>query len=212
MIGLSTLILYTTGAIVIIISPGPDFIYVTTRGIAQGRLAGILSAAGISIGLSIHTALAAFGLTAILNTSNIAFQTIKFTGAAYLFYLGIRALFSKGNLKISGDNKNLNKTSIIRQGIFTNVFNPKAIITFMAFIPQFINPLNKAATFQIILLGGILAFLAIVWFGVVGFFAGAIGSWLSRKVVFQKIIHWLTTSVLLGLGLRLAFLRRTPSE
>lgn len=204
-----TLLIYSIGAIVIVVSPGPDFLYVTTRGISQGRFAGILSAAGISIGLIIHTTLAALGLSAILNTSEIAFQTIKYIGAAYLVYLGVKAFVYRENISLINDDKQLNKQSIIRQGIFTNVFNPKAIVTFMAFIPQFVNPIEKNAAFQIIILGGILSFLAIIWFGIVGFFAGAIGNWLSKKILYQKLIRWFTSSVLIGLGLRLAFLKRT---
>lgn len=208
MLNFSTLLMFTIGAVMIIISPGPDFLYVTTRGISQGRAAGILSAAGISIGLIIHTGLAAFGLSAILSTSGVAFQTVKYMGAAYLVYLGVKALVDHDHLTAARDNRQLDHASIVRQGIFTNVFNPKAIITFMAFIPQFINPVNKGAAIQIVLLGGILAFLAIVWFGIVGYFAGAIGAWLSANTFYQKLIRWVTGSVLIALGLRLAFLRR----
>src|SRR5512138_2167117 len=95
MISSGTLLLYTIGALVIIVSPGPDFIYVTTRGIAQGRVAGLLSAAGISLGLMAHTLLAALGLSALLRTSGIAFQTVKYVGAAYLLYLGIKMFLNK---------------------------------------------------------------------------------------------------------------------
>ncbi len=212
MLDFSTLLLYSVGAIVIIVSPGPDFLYVTTRGISQGRVAGILSAAGISIGLVIHTTLAALGLSAILNTSEITFQTIKYIGAAYLIYLGVKTLVYGENINLIDSDKHLNKKSIVRQGIFTNVFNPKAIVTFMAFIPQFINPVEKNAAFQIIILGGILSFLAIIWFGIVGLFAGAIGNWLSKKILYQKMIRWFTSSVLIGLGLRLVFLKRTNQK
>ena len=208
MLSLPTLLLYTTGAIVIIISPGPDFLYVTTRGISQGRKAGVLSAAGISIGLTIHTALAALGLSAILNTSDIAFQTVKFIGAGYLIYLGLSTLMKGKNLTLISDKKNIDTMSVVKQGILTNVFNPKAIITFMAFIPQFINPSNKSATIQIIVMGGILSFLAVIWFGIVGFFAGAIGMWLSKQSLYQKLIRWLAGCIIIGLGLRLAFTRR----
>ncbi len=206
MISPGTLLLYTMGALVLIISPGPDFIYVTTRGIAQGRIAGVLSATGISIGLMVHTTLAALGLSALLQTSGVAFQTVKLMGAAYLIYLGIKVFLDKEALIQHGQNTvKLNRLAVVRQGIATNVFNPKAIITFMAFIPQFINPTDSHATLQIIILGGIIAFLAIVWFGIVGYFAGTLGRWLSRQVYFQRIIRWGTSCILLGLGLRLAF-------
>ncbi|MBN2004842.1 MAG: LysE family translocator [Anaerolineae bacterium] len=202
------LLLYTLGAMVIIISPGPDFIYVTTRGIAQGRIAGVLSAAGISIGLMVHTTLAALGLSALLQTSGVAFQAVKFAGAAYLIYLGVKVFLNKESLIQQGEQvTRLNRFAILRQGIATNVFNPKAIITFMAFIPQFINPTNSSATLQIIILGGIIAFLAVVWFGIVGYFAGTLGKWLCRQQQVQRIIRWATGCVLLGLGVRLAFSR-----
>ena len=206
MISSGTLLLYTLGALVLIMSPGPDFIYVTTRGIAQGRVAGLLSAAGISLGLMVHTTLAALGLSTLLRTSGIAFQTVKLIGAAYLLYLGIRMFMNKESLIHPGQSSmKLDKLSIVRQGIVTNVFNPKAILTFMAFIPQFINPADKLAAVQISLLGGIIAFQAIVWFGLVGYFAGTLGKWLSRQASVQRLIQWCTGCILVGLGLRLAF-------
>lgn len=209
MISSATIILYTIGAAILIISPGPDFIYVTTRGIAQGRKAGILSAAGISIGLLIHTVLASLGLSALLQTSGFLFQAVKYTGAAYLIYLGINALISKDNLIQQDVNTvKLNGGTVFRQGVLTNVFNPKAIITFMAFIPQFINPADGTASIQIAILGGIIAFLAIVWFGIIGYFAGALGGWLSKQTYFKKALRWVTGCVLIGLGVRLAFTKR----
>ena len=205
MISTETLLLYTVGALIIIIAPGPDFIYVTTRGIAQGRLAGILSAIGISLGLMVHTTLAAVGLSALLQTSGIAFQTVKWLGAAYLLYLGIKMFLDKESL--IQQNKNMikiNRLAIVRQGIATNVFNPKAILTFMAFIPQFINPTDKTVAIQITILGGIIAFIAIMWFGLVGYFAGTLGKWLWQRPPVQRIIRWGAGCILVGLGLRLA--------
>ena len=205
MISSGTLLLYTLGALVIIVSPGPDFIYVTTRGIAQGRVAGLLSAAGISLGLIVHTILASLGLSTLLQTSGIAFQTVKLVGAAYLFYLGIKVFLNKENLIQPGQSDvKLDRLAIVRQGMATNVFNPKAILTFMAFIPQFINPADQLAAVQISLLGGIIAFLAIVWFGLVGYFAGTLGKWLGRQAVVQRFIRWGTGCILVGLGVKLA--------
>lgn len=205
MIDSGTLLLYTIGALVIIVSPGPDFLYVTTRGIAQGRVAGLLSAAGISLGLIVHTILASLGLSTLLQTSGIAFQTVKLVGAAYLFYLGIKVLLNKESLIQPGQSDvKLDRLAIVRQGMATNVFNPKAILTFMAFIPQFINPADQLAAIQISLLGGIIAFIAIVWFGLVGYFAGTLGKWLSRQALLQRFIRWGTGCILVGLGVKLA--------
>ena len=205
MISIETLLLYTVGALVIIISPGPDFIYVTTRGIAQGRLAGILSALGISLGLIVHTTLAAFGLSALLQSSGIAFQSVKLVGACYLLYLGLKMFMNKDGLVQQGKTViKMERPTIVRQGIATNVFNHKAIVTFMAFIPQFINPTDHTAALQIIILGGIISFLAIAWFGLVGYFAGTLGKWLCQRPAIQRVVRWAAGCVLVGLGLRLA--------
>lgn len=203
------LFLYLMSATVIIISPGPDFIYVITRGIAQGRKAGVYSALGISIGLIVHTGLAAFGLSALLCTSGFAFNIVKFLGAGYLIYLGIKTLLSNNVLRPDSKNVGQSKSfTIFRQGVLTNVFNPKAIITFMAFLPQFITPGEGNTSFQIFLLGGLLALLAMIWFGIVGYFAGYFGLWLSGKENFRIIIKWISGTVLLGLGIRLAVAKR----
>ena len=200
-------LLFWVSSTLIIISPGPDFIYVTTRGIAQGKKAGLLSALGISFGLIVHTLLAAFGLSALLSTSGLAFSIVKYLGAGYLFYLGISAIFKRNYIQFKTASSTQNHNSIFRQAVFTNVFNPKAIITFMAFIPQFINPKGHTC-FQIILLGSILAFLAAVWFGFVGYCAGTFGFWLSTKHQVQKFIKWISSLVLVSLGVRLLYSKR----
>ena len=200
-------LLFFVSSIIIIMSPGPDFIYVTTRGIAQGKKAGLLSALGISLGLIVHTLLAAFGLSAILSTSGIAFSIVKYLGAGYLFYLGIFAILKKNYVKLEKTSNNQNHNSIFRQAVFTNIFNPKAVITFMAFIPQFINPKGHACI-QIILLGSLLALLAAIWFGFVGYCAGTFGFWLSTKHQVQKFIKWISSLVLISLGVRLLYSKR----
>jgi threonine/homoserine/homoserine lactone efflux protein len=204
-----SLLLYTAGAMMIIISPGPDFIYVISRGMSQGRSAGLYSALGISLGLTVHTALAALGLSALLSVSGAAFWAVKIAGAAYLFYLGVKMLLKRDGFGLRKDGRRFNKTAIVRQGVLTNVFNPKAVLTFMAFIPQFIDPSDGTAALRIVLMGGILAFLAMLWFGLVGCFAGAVGEWISRKPFYGKLIQRLTGCVLIALGLRLALMKRS---
>ncbi len=207
--GLPALLLYTAGAVVIIISPGPDFIYVISRGMSQGRSAGLYSALGISLGLTVHTALAALGLSALLSVSGAAFWAVKIAGAVYLFYLGVKTLANSGGQGWCRGDRKFNRTAIVRQGIFTNVFNPKAVVTFMAFIPQFIDPADGTASTRIVIMGGILAFLAMAWFGLVGCFAGALGDWMSKNPVYRKAVRRLTGCVLIALGLRLALMKKT---
>jgi threonine/homoserine/homoserine lactone efflux protein len=199
--------LFIISSIVIIIAPGPDFIYVTTRGVSGGSKAGLISAFGISSGLLVHTLFAAFGLSAIIQASRIAYLVIKYFGAAYLIYIGIKAIFSKNKANKTEDlgiDKNRN---IFKQGILTNVFNPKAIVTFMAFLPQFVNVHISHPISQFILLGIILSSMAVIWFGIIGYFAGFFGSIIKRNNLIQSTIKYISGSVMILLGLRLAIKR-----
>ena len=189
-------------SIVIIIAPGPDFLYVTTQGVSQGRKAGTLSALGISVGLLIHTLLAAFGLSAIIQSSRIIYLVIKYIGAGYLVFLGIKMLITKAQLL--EDAKPANKRKAFHQGVLTNVFNPKAIITFMAFLPQFVDAKINHPISQFMFLGVILSAIAVLWFGVVGYFAGLVGVFIKTNQRVQRWIRYLSGSVLVFLGLRLA--------
>lgn len=204
-------LLYVVAAALIIVSPGPDFLYVMTRGMAQGRRAGVLSAAGISLGLLFHTSFAALGLSAILRSSEQAFSVVKYAGAAYLVYIGLQSLLSKrGALALEVEaRRNADGILILKQGVMTNILNPKAIITFMAIIPQFVRPERGDATLQIILLGCTLSLLAVLWFSLVGYFSGVIGSFVSTRPWFRQTMQRLMGTVLIGLGVRLAFQRRS---
>lgn len=208
----NSFIIYLIAAALIIIAPGPDFIYVMTRGMAQGRRAGVLSAAGISMGLLFHTSFAALGLTAILRSSEEAFAVVKYLGAGYLVYIGIQSLLSKrGALAIESRiaSSNVDGFVVFKQGVLTNILNPKAIITFMAIIPQFVRPDHGSATLQIAGLGCTLALIAVLWFSVVGYFSGVIGSFVSTRSWFRQAMQGLLGAVLIGLGVRLAFQRRS---
>jgi threonine/homoserine/homoserine lactone efflux protein len=203
MVGIINLPLFIITSIIIIVAPGPDFIYVTTRGVSQGKKAGTVSALGISVGLLIHTLLAAFGLSAIIQTSRIAYIAIKYIGAGYLIFLGLKTFITRDQL-FSRNEENDNKKNVFRQGILTNVFNPKAIVTFMAFLPQFVDISISHPIWQFMCLGVILSFIAVLWFGVVGYFAGLIGTFIRKNYFLQNGIKYLSGSILILLGLRLA--------
>jgi threonine/homoserine/homoserine lactone efflux protein len=196
--------LFIISSIIIIIAPGPDFIYVTTRGISDGNKAGVTSAIGISAGLLIHTLFAAFGLSAIIQASRIAYSIIKYLGAGYLIFIGIKAIISKNKIDEFKTDRTYNNGNIFKQGILTNVFNPKAIVTFMAFLPQFVNVNISHPVTQFTLLGLILSTMAIIWFGFVGYFAGIFGSIIKRNKIIQDGIKYISGSIMILLGLRLA--------
>jgi len=204
--GIVNLPLFIISSIIIVIAPGPDFIYVTTRGISEGSKSGMLSAIGISTGLLVHTMFAAFGLSAIIQSSVLAYQVIKYLGAGYLIYLGIKALLGKEDNKTK-EIENYSKTGVFRQGVITNVFNPKAVVTFVAFLPQFVNAHITNPVTQFFELGLILAFIAAAWFGIVGYFAGIIGAYIKKNIWFRRVIKYISGTVMVSLGLKAAFSR-----
>jgi threonine/homoserine/homoserine lactone efflux protein len=204
----SNLALFIAASWILIITPGPDMIYVVTRGISQGKKAGIISAIGITLGILVHTVFAAFGLAIILRTSALAFLAVKFAGAVYLIYLGVKAIKNKSDLKLNNDKAKTGIRTIFIQGILSNVLNPKIALFFLAFLPQFVNPEHGSASVQMALLGLTFALFGIVFLVLLGYFAGRIGSWLSNHQKCTQKIRWFTGSILIALGLRLAFMQR----
>ena len=198
------LVLFLTASLALIVSPGPDNILVLTRGVAQGRGAAFVSAAGASLGLVVHSALAAIGLSALLAQSAVAFSAVKYVGAAYLIYLGVRALLSREGFEIqAGDAPK--PRSILLQAFATNVLNPKVALFFLAFLPQFVNPGPGAVGPQLLLLGLTFALLGLAFLCALAYFSGALGDRISENPTYANVLRWLTGGVLVGLGLRLAF-------
>ena len=205
---LSTYLLFCVGAFALILSPGPDFFYVATRGLAGGPRAGIASALGIGAGLLVHTVLAASGLTLLLLTSPWVFNAVKWLGALYLIWMGIKLLRSGDELLAATGVAPLSFGRTFRQGVLTNVFNPKVALTFAAFLPAFVAPSHRNAALQIAILGATLCALATLWFCVVGTFAGQMGAFLLRFPKLGKSIRLGAGTVLCLLGARLAWVPR----
>ena len=193
---------------ILILTPGPDMLYVITRGISQGRKAGVISAIGVTLGILVHTIFAAFGLAMILRTSAVAFLAVKYAGAVYLIYLGIKSVRDKSGLTFNSDKIQVSIRKIFVQGILSNVLNPKIALFFLAFLPQFVNPESGNVAFQMVYLGLTFALFGVVFLVLLGYFSGGIGSWLSRQRFFADKIRWFTGSILIALGLRLAFIER----
>ena len=204
----SNFALFFAASWVLIITPGPDMIYVITRGISQGRKAGMISAIGVTLGILVHTIFAACGLAIILRTSAMAFFAVKFAGAGYLIYIGVKTLKDKSDFEFSGDRPKDGIRKIFLQGILSNVLNPKIALFFLAFLPQFVNPEHGSASIQMMYLGLMFALFGIVFLVLLGYFSGGIGLWFSNKQNLAEKIHWFTGSVLIALGLRLAFMER----
>ena len=200
------LILFLTASLALIVTPGPDSLYVLTRGVAQGRRAGLVSAVGVCCGLVVHITFAAVGLSALLAQSVLAFSLVKYAGAAYLIYLGVKTLLSREGFAIPGGAAPaLKLRSVFLQGVVSNVLNPKVALFFLAFLPQFVSPGAGAAAPQLLVLGLVFALLGLVFLCVLALCSGSLGDRLRTRPGLANALRWLAGSVLVGLGLRLAF-------
>ncbi len=204
MIPLSQLTLFLLASVALIFTPGPDIIYVVTRGIAQGRKAALAAAAGFALGNFAHILLSVVGLSALLAASTIAFTVVKWAGAAYLVYLGVQMIRTAAASKFAADQPPLSGWMVFRQSILANMMNPKVIIFFLAFFPQFVNADKGNPQLQIIFLGTLFVALVMVCFGIVGLCSGWIGQLLRKNARMETIIGRVAGGILILLGLSLA--------
>ena len=209
MISVNDFLIFAIASLVLNITPGNDMLYVATRSTSQGIKAGIVSALGITGGCIVHLLAAVVGLSAIIANSAVAFDMIKYVGAAYLVYLGIRSILGKEN-KFSV-TENVEKKSLSKlfwQGVLTNVLNPKVALFFLAFLPQFIHPEKGNASMQILLLGLWFNFSGTVVNCIVALLFGKLGNWLADKQAFIKWQNKVTGLLLIGLGIKVALSSR----
>ena len=206
---ISNLLLFASIIVVLALTPGPDVIYITTRGMAQGRRAALLSTVGICIGYLVYTMLAALGLTAVLQSSAIAFDIVRYAGAIYLVYLGTRTLMSKhGGPLAQGAVNPVPAGRILQQGILTSMLNPKGILVFAALLPQFVNPHLGSVPLQMTVFGLTFTLICLCIYGGYAYLSGRLGEKLATQPRFASVLSFLTGSVLIGLGVRLFFLER----
>lgn len=202
------LLLFLTASLIVIVAPGPDNILVLTRGIAMGRGAALVSAVGASVGLVCHSVFAAVGLSALLSQSVVAFSVVKYLGAAYLVYLGVKALLSREGFTVpQGETPAIGLGSVFAQGVISNVLNPKTAIFFLAYLPQFAG--TGASGVHLLALGLAFAFLTWIVFSVLGYFSGSVGDRLATRPAHAKALNRITGGVFIALGLRLAVPERS---
>ena len=201
MINGDTLLLFCATAFVLIITPGPNQIYIIARSTSQGRKAGLLSALGVDTGTLVHVVAASFGLSALLASSAFAFGIVRYAGAGYLIYLGIRTWLSRSNNLEHFTIEFKSGKRIFFQGMLTNILNPKAALFFLAILPQFVNELRGHATEQMLILGGIFTLIGVCIDLVVALLAGSAGNWLRRRTGFQRVQKWAAGGVYFSLGI-----------
>jgi threonine/homoserine/homoserine lactone efflux protein len=200
---MESLPLFLIASIALIITPGPDIIYVLTRGISDGKRAGLLSAIGVTLGILFHTITSSLGLALLLKTSVYAFWALKIIGGSYLVYLGFQVLKNKNAFVLNVCQKNFDNKKCLMQGLLTNVLNPKVALFFVAFLPQFVNMENQNHNIYMIFLGLIYALMTIVCLAILGFFAGSIGTWLQKRKRIAGKIRLGSGTILILLGVRL---------
>ena len=205
MFGIHDFGLFLAAGILLNLTPGPDTAYILGRSIAQGREAGIASALGICVGSIFHTCAAALGLSAILATSAVAFGAIKLLGGAYLIFLGIKMLLDRQrHLNLPSSFSRRTAAAAFRQGIFTNVLNPKVALFFLAFLPQFIDPASNMKVLAFLTLGLTFVTTGTIWCLILAWFASAFSERLRGS---QAVGQWLNRAagaLFIFLGLRLA--------
>jgi len=208
MFGIHNFGLFLAAGILLNLTPGPDTAYILGRSIAQGRAAGIASAFGIATGSIFHTCAAALGLSAILATSAWAFSAIKLIGGAYLIFLGIKMLLQRQHrLNLPSNFRRSTAYAAFRQGILTNVLNPKVTLFFLAFLPQFIDPGSSAKVPAFLTLGLTFVTTGTIWCLILAWFASALGERLRGNPTIAELLNRAVGSLFVFLGARLATTR-----
>ncbi|MCM2491523.1 LysE family translocator [Burkholderia glumae] len=209
MLGITHFGFFLLAVFLLNVTPGPDTAYIIGRSVAQGRGAGLVSAAGIATGCGIHSLACAFGLTALIAASPAAFTVIKFAGAAYLIYLGVRLALTKpaapGAARPaaqSGPARPLRQLFV--QGVTTNLLNPKVVLFFVSFFPQFVAADSAHKTLAFLALGGVFVLQGLAWSALVAWAAGSLTRRLGGNAAVKKWLDRLVGGAFVGLGLRLA--------
>jgi threonine/homoserine/homoserine lactone efflux protein len=201
----SSLLLFVTGAAILLVIPGPAVFYIVSRSIGHGRAAGLMSALGITAGTLFHVAAATLGLSALLASSAVAFQFVKYLGAAYLIYLGVRVLRSERAPAVDATSGERRLSRIFGQGLLVNLLNPKTALFFLAFLPQFVDPGRGHATLQIFQLGVLFAFMGLCSDSMWGLLAGTLAERLRGSVRLRRAQRNVSGGVLIALGVATAF-------
>ena len=196
--------LFIAASTLLALAPGPDIIYVLTRGIAQGRKAGIAAALGFASGCVFHTVLAAVGIAALIRSSELAFDLVRYAGAAYLVWIGIQALRHRSSFSIEGTGDAKALMTIYKQSVIGNMLNPKVTLFFLAFLPQFVDSGAGHLGWQMALLGVVFMLVTVVVFGAVAVFSGWIGDWVRRKPAIGERLNVFAGMTFIALGIRVA--------
>ena len=201
----ATLGLFVLAALALLAVPGPAVLYIVARSIDQGRTAGAVSMLGIHVGSLVHVAAAALGISSLLVSSAVAFSVVKYAGAAYLIFLGVRALVNREADDAAGPRGKASLQQLFRQGVIVNVLNPKTALFFFAFLPQFVDPRAAHPAVQMLVLGLLFVVIAALSDGMYALAAGSAAGMIRGARWFGRAQRYVTASVFIGLGVATAF-------
>jgi threonine/homoserine/homoserine lactone efflux protein len=204
---LATLALFAVAAVALLVIPGPAVLYIVTRSVDQGRAAGLASVCGVHVGTLVHVAAAALGLSALLVSSATAYHAVRWLGAAYLIWLGIRRLLAKDapSGSVQGPHASrLGLGRIFAQGVVVNVLNPKTALFFLAFLPQFVDVSRGSVPFQVVVFGVAFVLLGLGSDGTYALLASTGAGWLRRRPRVARSSRLVSGGVLIGLGVTTA--------
>lgn len=209
MIDSTSLYMFIIASFLLCLAPGPDNIYVLTQGMTKSKKAAIVTTLGLCTGIIIHTSAAAFGISVIFQTSELAFNLVKYIGAAYLLYIAYQAFRHRDDkLDLTAQNSSNELKKLYIKGFFMNVLNPKVSIFFLAFLPQFVNTELGNVPMQMIILGLVFMALTVVVFSSIGIAGNMLSSKLMENPSISKILNILTSFVLGALAVKLALSSR----
>jgi len=208
MIPIETITLFLLASVALAFAPGPDNIFVLTQSALFGRKAGLWVTLGLCSGLLVHTAAVSLGVSAIFQTSLLAFNLLKIAGALYLLYLAFQAFRASATDIDSQKTEPLTLQKLYLRGVIMNISNPKVAIFFLAFLPQFTDPNVDSVTVQILLLGALFILVALLIFGMIAWFSGFLGEWLKGSSRAQVVMNRIAGTVFLGLAVRLVISER----
>ena len=203
MLTLDQLLAFLLAASLITISPGPDNLMVLSLGMSRGRKQGMAFGLGCALGCLSHTLLAVVGVSSLLVASPVAFAALRMGGGAYLFWLGVQALRSRGGASVPTDAPDQSAMQLLWRGVLANAINPKVMLFFLAFLPQFVQAARGDVPWQLAQLGVAFTAQAALLFGLLGYFAGTVGQWFARWPLVAVWFDRLAGVIFCGLGARL---------
>jgi threonine/homoserine/homoserine lactone efflux protein len=203
LIPMDTLLMFLAAALAISLAPGPDMLFILANSLGQGTRAGLTAAFGMATGMLGHTAAAVLGLSALLAAAPVAFEIVRWAGAAYLVWLAIRSFRARSFGSIAAArHEPLGR--VFRQAVITNLLNPKVAMFYLAFLPQFVEPARSAPAIQLLVLAALLILVGLIIDSAVGIAGGRVRTLVTGSGVFARAMGWIPGCIYLGLATRLA--------